>query len=172
MEQYFNIGKLAATFGLKGELILQHSLGHRTPFKGLEVIFVEHRKDSFLPYFVQEVRVKGDTDVYIQLEGIETKEQARLLTQKDVWLKQEDFAQYAGKSAPISLLGFHLINEGDDLGEIIEVIEQPMQVLCKIMLNDNEALIPLHEETLDKIDQKNKEVHVTLPDGLLEIYGG
>ena len=68
------------------------------------------------------------------------------------------------------MLGFHLLNEEEDIGEIIEVIEQPHQILCTILLDGKEALIPIHEESLDKIDQKNRKVHVTLPDGLLDIY--
>ena len=68
------------------------------------------------------------------------------------------------------MLGFHLINEEEDLGEIIEVIEQPHQILCAILLDGKEALIPIHGESLDKIDQKNRKVYVTLPDGLLDIY--
>jgi 16S rRNA processing protein RimM len=43
-------------------------------------------------------------------------------------------------------------------------------VLLRITLEGKEVLIPLHEETLDSIDHDKKQVHVTLPDGLLEIY--
>jgi 16S rRNA processing protein RimM len=46
----------------------------------------------------------------------------------------------------------------------------PHQLLCRIYINNKEALIPLHDETLIKIDKKNRQVHVTLPDGLLDIY--
>ncbi len=63
-----------------------------------------------------------------------------------------------------------LINEIEELGVIEEVIEQPHQVLLRITLEGNEALIPLHDETLDKIDHKKQQVHVTLPDGLLDVY--
>jgi len=56
------------------------------------------------------------------------------------------------------------------LGKILEVIEQPHQVLCRIDLNGKEALIPLHEETIVKIDKKKSQVVVELPEGLLEIY--
>jgi len=90
--------------------------------------------------------------------------------QKRIWLTQEDFNKYASKSAPIMLLGFHIINGQDDLGEILEVIEQPHQVLCRIDINGKEALIPVHEDFLQKIDKKKKQVHVELPDGLLDIY--
>ena len=56
------------------------------------------------------------------------------------------------------------------LGKILEVIEQPHQVLCRISLNNKEAFIPLHEETIKKIDRKKQQVIVALPPGLLEIY--
>ena len=171
MDHYFKIGKLAASFGLKGELVLQHSLGKKTSLKGLETIFIEERKDNFMPYFISAATIKNDAEVYIKLEGIDSKETARKLTPKEVWLTEEDFKTYAASSAPITMLGYHLINDDDeDLGEIIEVIEQPHQILCAILINGKEALIPIHEESLDKIDQKNKKVHVVLPDGLLDIY--
>jgi len=171
MSHYFKIGKLAASFGLKGELVLQHSLGKKTALTGLETIFIEERKDDFMPYFISSTSIKNDAEVYIKLEGIDSKETARKLTPKEVWLAEEDFKLFAASSAPITMLGFNLINDdGEDLGEIIEVIEQPHQILCAILIDGKEALIPIHQESLDKIDQKNRKVYVTLPDGLLDIY--
>ncbi len=170
MNQYFKIGKLAASHGLKGDLILQHSLGKKTSLKGLETIFIEEKKDSFLPYFITWVKIKSNAEVYIKLEGIDEKETARKLTPKEVWIAEADFKKYAAKSSPIALLGFNIINEEVDLGEILEVIEQPHQVLCSILLNGKEALIPIHEDSLEKVDTKNRRVYVNLPDGLLDIY--
>jgi len=170
MSQYFKIGKLAASFGLKGELVLLHSLGKKTTLNGLETIFLEEGKDNMMPYFIATTALKNDAEVYVKLEGIDSKETARKLTPKEVWITEEDFKKFAAKAAPIAMLGFHLINEDEDLGEIIEVIEQPHQILCAILLDGKEALIPIHGESLDKIDQKNRKVYVTLPDGLLDIY--
>jgi 16S rRNA processing protein RimM len=170
MNHYFKIGKLAASHGLKGDLVLQHSLGKKTSLKGLESIFLEDKKDSFLPYFIEWAKIKSDNEVFIKLEGIDDKEIARKLTPREVWITEEDFKKFAAKSSPIALLGFNIINEGEDLGEILEVIEQPHQVLCAILLNGKEALIPIHEDSLEKVDAKNRKVYVNLPDGLLEIY--
>ena len=171
MENYFKIGKLVATYGLKGDIILQHSLGKKTSLKGLETLFIEEKKESFIPYFIESAKIKSDTETYVKFEGISSKEGAHKLVQKEIWLLENDFKKFADKSAPISLLGFTMINEEEeDLGEILEIIEQPHQVLCKILLNNKEALIPIHEEFLDKIDKKSRKVFVTLPDGLLEIY--
>ena len=170
MPQYFKIGKLAASYGLNGELVLQHSLGKKTSLKGLEAIYLEEKKGNFLPYFIEKTSIKNDSETYIKLEGIDSKETARKLTPKEAWLEEADFNKFAAKAAPISLLGFSMIEGETDLGEIIEVIEQPHQVLCTIMYKGKEALIPVHEASLVKINQKNKKVFVTLPEGLLEIY--
>ena len=169
-ESYVNIGKIVAAFGLKGELILQHGLGAKTNLKDVKVIFVEQVKGSYLPYFVEKSKAKEDTEMFVKVEGIDTKEAARPILHKQVWLTDKDFRQLADSSSPIALLGYTLINDGEPVGLIEEVIEQPHQVLLRVDYKNKEALIPIHQETLDKIDRKKKEVHVTLPDGLLEIY--
>ena len=170
MNQYFKIGKLAASTGLKGELVLQHNLGKKTTLKGLEAIFLEEKKDSFIPYFLQSAKIRNEKETVIKLEGVDIVEAARKLTPKEVWLAAEDFEKFAARSSPIAMLGFTIVNDGEELGEILEVIEQPHQILCSILLNGKEALIPIHEESLEKVDQKKRKVYVTLPDGLLEIY--
>ncbi|MGN6616813.1 MAG: ribosome maturation factor RimM [Ilyomonas sp.] len=170
MNDYINIGRIVATFGLKGEVILQHALGKKTTLKGVEAVFVEDRKGAYLPWFIESSKAKDQQEIYLKIDGIDSKEQAHKLIQKQVWLLNDDFRKVVGKSSPIALLGFELVNEGAPLGTVEEVIEQPHQVLLRITINNKEALIPLHEETLNKIDQKKKQVHVTLPDGLLDIY--
>ncbi len=169
--QYFKIGKLAASHGLTGELILQHSLGKKTALNGLEALFIEQTKDNFLPYFIAATSIKSDTELYITLEGIDSKEIARKLTPKNVWLQEEDFKRFVAKAAPIALLGYELFDVEASLGNIIEVLEQPHQILVTILYNGNEALVPIHENNLIKMDVKNKKVYVEVPDGLLEIYG-
>jgi 16S rRNA processing protein RimM len=169
-DQYRNIGRLVVVFGLKGELVLQHRLGKKTSLKGLKTIFLEERSGEMLPWFIEGVRVKSDTEVYVKLEGLDTKEAARRVVQREVWLAQADFERFAGRSAPISMVGFRLIDGSADLGEILEVIEQPHQVLCRIDLAGKEALVPLHEQTLRRVDVARREVHVELPEGLLDVY--
>jgi len=171
MSQYFKIGKFAASHGLSGELVLVHNLGKKTALKDLETLFIEESKDNFMPYFITGTSVKNDAEVYVKLEGIDNKELARKYTPKEVWMAADDFNKFAAKTAPISMLGYDLIDGETNLGEIIEVIEQPHQILCAILYNGNEALIPVHKNNLVKMDQQNRKVYVEVPDGLLDIYG-
>ena len=99
-----------------------------------------------------------------------TREDALKLVQKEVWLTEADFKKFAAKSAPASLLGYTIIDDGNELGTILEVIEQPHQIICRIEVQSKEVLIPLNEAFLEKVDHRKKQVLVTLPEGLLDIY--
>lgn len=170
MSDYFNIGKLVSVHGLKGELLLKHELGKKTSLKGLQAIFIEDKKDSFLPWFIESAKIKSEDEIYIKLEGVNAREAAIKLLQKKVWLIETDFKKFASKNAPANLLGYTIVYNNEPLGEILELIEQPHQLLCRLEIKGKEVLIPLHEGSLKKIDHKKKEVAVELPDGLLEIY--
>lgn len=172
MEQYFSIGQIAATFGLNGEVVLKHNLGTKTSLKGLEVLFIEESKDKLLPYFITGSRIKNEEEVYLVIDGIASKEAARTITHKKVWLRESDFKRFVGKSAPISLIGYTLYDHKKELGIILEVIEQPLQILCRLEIQGKEVLIPLHEETIRQINHPKKQVIAHLPEGLLEVYLG
>jgi len=159
-----------STFGLKGELILKHNLGKKTSLKGLKAIFIEEQKENFIPWFIERTKIKNEEELYVKLEGINVREEAIKLTQKEIWLPETEFKKFSAKTSPINLLGFNIVEGEQVLGKILEVIEQPHQILCKIEFNKKEAYIPLHEETIKKIDKKNQQVIVSLPPGLLEIY--
>jgi len=171
MNNYFSIGKLVAAFGLQGELVLRHSLGKRSALKGVEALFLEERKNSFIPYFLQKASIKDHEHAYVKLEGVDTKEAAQKLVQLPVYLQEVDFKQQAASAAPLSLLGFTVQDAAQGvLGTIEEVIEMPMQVLARVMIQGKEALLPLNDQSLVKIDRKKQVVHLQLPEGLLDIY--
>jgi 16S rRNA processing protein RimM len=170
MVEYFKIGKFVAAHGVKGELVLKHDLGKKTSLKGLHTIFIEERKNSFLPWFIEKVKIKTEEEVFIKLEGVSTREAATKLTQKEVWFTEADMKKFSTKSSPINLLGYTIINNKKPIGEILEIIEQPHQLLCRIEINKKEVLIPLNESFLQNINHAKKQVNVELPEGLIEIY--
>ena len=172
MAGYLSIGKIVAVHGLKGELLLKHELGKKTSLKGLQAVFIEDKKDSFIPWFIESTTIKSEEEIYLKLEGVNNREAAAKLTQKKIWLPEADFKKYASKSSPAGLLGYTIIDQGQSLGQILEVIEQPHQLLCRLEVQGKEVLIPLHEDSLEKVDHRKKQVVVELPEGLLDIYLG
>ncbi len=169
---YRNIGKIVSAFGLKGEVIVQHQLGKKIVLSKIKVIFLEQKKDEMLPYFIENIRKKGADDFYLKLEGIETKEAATKFMRRDVWMKEEEVQLHTQKNNPIAWVGYRVIDQGRDLGPVIEIIEQPHQILCRLEIDSKEVLIPINEQTLQKVDHIHKSLIVILPEGLLEVYLG
>ncbi len=170
MAAYLKLGKILSAHGLTGELLLEHTLGKASSLKKIEVLFIEDYKKALLPYFVTSSRKKTADAVFISLEGINTRERAQQLVSRAVWIPEELYHQLASKNAPANLLGYQIVENDKEIGLITEVIEQPQQLVCKVFIQEQEVLIPLHEDTLLSIDHAAKKVIVQLPDGLLDIY--
>jgi 16S rRNA processing protein RimM len=170
MSVYLPIGKFIASHGLNGDLLLTHTLGKRSNLPGVKALFVEEKKGQFLPWFIEKAQARTEEEILIKLEGIDSKEKAQKLIRRAVWLGEVDFEKQVSRSAPVKLLGYHIQEEDRDLGEILELIEQPHQLLCRLQIDEKDVFIPLHEESLERIDHKKRIVYVTLPEGLLDIY--
>ncbi len=170
--EYLKLGKLVAVHGLTGELLLKHELGKKSSLKGLQTIFIEEKKTSFIPWFIETTKIKSETEVYIKFEGVDSREAAMKLSSKAAWIPEVEFKKMAAKSAPANLLGYAILDKENNLGPILELIEQPHQLLCRLEIDKKEVLIPLNESTLRKIDHRGKKVMVELPEGLLAIYLG
>lgn len=170
MEDKICIGTLAGTHGLDGTLVLRHALGGRTDFPQVEVFFVETSREGLLPYFPAEVRARNTTETFIRFDGVHTPERARGLLKKRVWLPASEARRLTTRNAPISLLGYTVEADGKDLCKVLEVIEQPHQILLRGEVEGKEVLLPMNESTLVEIDHQGLKVVLELPDGLLEVY--
>ncbi|HVY76386.1 MAG TPA: hypothetical protein VG890_16265, partial [Puia sp.] len=162
--------KIVSTFGVKGELVLEHRLGKKIAPAKIKVVFMEKNRNELLPFFVESAKKKGEMELMLKLEGLDTKEKAGAWLKHEVWLKEEELSAHTQKNNPIGWVGFRVLDGKKDLGEVLEVIEQPHQILCRLEIKGREVLVPVNEQTLYRIDHAGKRLLLELPEGLLEVY--
>jgi 16S rRNA processing protein RimM len=170
MLDLIHFGKIVATHGVEGAIVIQHALKKKTQLPKVNVLFIEILKEQPSPYFIKNASAKSDTEIILHLEDFTTKEAAKVLLNKKVWLPKDVFDGLVDKNAPVALLGYTIIEGNTSYGTILEVLEQPHQILCRLMYKNKEVLIPLHQETLKGIDRNKQIIEVTLPEGLLDVY--
>ncbi|MCO5285073.1 MAG: 16S rRNA processing protein RimM [Chitinophagaceae bacterium] len=168
--EYFSIGKVVAAHGVDGRMILKHSIGKRTNLEGVEALFIEESPGLFVPWFLTFAKAKSIEETFIEVEGINSRESVNQLLRKELWLQEPDFKKHAGKNAPISFIGYDIFDKQVLIGKVAEVIEQPHQLLCSVMFQGKEVLIPVNDAFLLKVDHKKKILHMELPEGLLDVY--
>ncbi len=164
------IGKIVATHGLNGALIFNHIAGESSWLKKGDVLFVELRKGSEIPYFVVSAKSSNDEEYIVTVEDVLTVEAAKKLVGKHVYVKDEILKAIKTES-PLMWIGFNLVDkEKGGLGIIEDVMQTGHQWLAKLTIEGKEVLIPLVDEMLLDVNMRNKFVRVDLPEGLIDVY--
>ena len=164
------IGKIAATHGLSGSLILTHVVGNSNWLKKGQTLLVEMNKGSYIPYFVGQLKPANEKEYIINVEDIATIEQAKKLVTKQVYVDEAVLADYA-RLSPLLWIGFKLYDKHiGEIGIVEDVVQTGHQWLARLIYKDAEVLVPLIDAMINKLDIKNKTINMTLPDGLLEVY--
>ena len=69
------------------------------------------------------------------------------------------------------MVGFKVIDaQYGECGILEQVVDFKVNPLLQIMNGEKEVLIPLLEDTVQKVDRDNKELHVQSPEGLIALY--
>lgn len=169
-EDLISIGKIAAPHGTQGEMIFQHVMDTRKPLSPGQALMLEMKKDSYVPYFVASAKARTEREYLLRLEEVNSRETAARLTGRTVWMASKDLSRYASAQAPLTLVGYCVYDDGNLVGPVTSVIEQPHQLLLAVNYKGVEALIPVHAETLRQINHPQKSIFTSLPDGLLDLY--
>ncbi len=168
---YNNIGKIASAHGLDGRVVLRHNLEGKDIWNKLPHIFIEVRRESYIPYFIEEKKVIAHDEVLLKLDEIDSVELAKTLSGKNVYLEEEVFKKLKPNAVSTSMVGFSISDkDAGMLGVIEDIFETPGQVLATIKYKGKEVMIPLVDATISSIDGSRKIIYVHLPEGLLDVY--
>jgi len=177
MKEYISIGFTKKCHGVKGDLKIQIEDQYFEDFAKANVVFLEI-KGRHVPYFIENI--KNANDLLLKLEEIDSKESANELTSKELFLqpkqiiKEEDreleLVEEEEKLAFEKYIGFSIIDEEiGTIGKIEEIVEFPQQEMAIILQDEKEILIPLHQDLIQKIEDKKQCIYMTLPEGILDL---
>ena len=164
------IGKIVATHGLSGSLVMTNITNDTKWLKKGAVLMVEMQKGSYIPHFVANCKATNPDEFLINIEEIDTQVAAKKLVTKHVYVDEALLAGLVTES-PLMWIGFTVVDAHyGNVGHLEDVMQTGAQWIGKIVYNGNEALIPLVDATLTGIDVKGKILKTNLPEGLLEVY--
>lgn len=165
------IGKIVATHGLGGDVIMTHVAGRKNWLKKDDVLFVALRRDSHIPFFVTHIKSAGVDELIVHLEDTDTVEAAKRLIAKEVFVKEEVLEKSGATDSPLVWIGFEMQDAAlGKIGLITDVFQTPTQWLAAVDHEGHEVLVPLIAPVLRRTDVTRKVVEVQLPEGLLDVY--
>lgn len=166
---YFPIGYISKTRGLKGELQLYLEVENPQDYKNMESLFLEINQKP-VPFFITKLLIQKNI-VYIYVEDIDHIDKAQALVGKSAYVLSKNKPKNTNEDSHKILIGYEVIdlNKGE-LGTINSIQELPSQLIASIIYQNKEVLFPLNNQFVTSIDKKNKIIRVDLPDGLIDLY--
>ena len=168
MEEYFEIGQIVNTSGLKGVMKVKPFTDDITKFSNLKTIYVSIKKE-LKEFEIEQARFSKNM-VFLKLKGIDTVEQAedyrnlylKIKRNKDEKLEKDSY--YI-----VDILGCKTItDEGKELGDIEDVFSTGSNDVYVVKDElGKQVLLPAIKDVIKKVDIKNKVITVHLLEGLL-----
>lgn len=168
MEEYFEIGQIVNTSGLKGEIKIKPFTDDITKFNDFKTIYVSVKKE-LKEFEVEHVRFSKNM-VFLKLKGIDTIEEAEnyrnlyIKRKRDKDEKLEEDTYYI-----VDLLGCKVYtDEQKELGEVVDVFSTGSNDVYVVKDElGKQVLLPAIKDVIKNVDIENRTIIVHLLEGLI-----
>ncbi len=162
------VAKVLKSNGTEGEIIMS--------FQGILPEEIDIEEPVFIyfdglpvPYYFDCFVKKGNNKAIARLTGIKTLADAEEITGADVFADEDNF-DFEDDGEDFSFLtGWTLLDsDGRNLGTVSGFLDIPNNPCLEIRTAGNaEAIIPLHEDLIEEIDEEKMQIRMTVPGGLI-----
>lgn len=168
MKEYFEIGQIVNTNGLKGVLKIKPFTDDITRFNDLKTVYISINK-KLKEFEIETVRYAKNM-VFLKLKGIDTVEEAENYRNLYIQINRENAAELEENSYYIAdLIDCEVItDEQVNLGKIVDVF--PTGSNDVYVVKDDvgkQILLPAIKDVIKKVDVENKTIIVHLLKGLI-----
>jgi 16S rRNA processing protein RimM len=169
-EDCFFLGTVVAKYSFKGEVLIKLDTDDPEAYLSLESFLVE--VDSrLIPCFTTKVQLHKTQLLRVSIEDISSEHEANILIGKSVYLPLDQLPKLADDQFYYhEIIGFEVIDsQQGSIGTIKGVNDRSSQVLLEVEHNHRQILIPLVDELIQQLDKQQKQLYLTIPEGLLDL---
>ncbi|SKB93138.1 ribosome maturation factor RimM [Dyadobacter psychrophilus] len=165
------LGYIVRTHGTTGNVVIFLDVDYPEDYEDLDAIYVEI-KGELVPYFVENFNLQKQANAIVKFEDVNTIEKAQALVGSSLYLSLDELEELSNEEFYYhEIKGFTVVDQTmGALGVVREVYSLNGQDLIAMDYQGVEVLIPTAADIVLKADKENKQLMVSLPEGLLEVY--
>ncbi|HBY70236.1 MAG: 16S rRNA processing protein RimM [Flavobacteriaceae bacterium] len=167
----FYLGKIVKKYSFKGELLAKLDTDDPEQFLEMESVFVDYNK-NLIPFFIESLSLHKSTLLRIQFESVKTEADADNLLGTKLYLPLNLLPKLSGNKFYFhEVIDFTVTDTNfGTVGTITGVNDTTAQALFEIDHDGKEILIPISDDLIEKVDREKKDIRITAPEGLIELY--
>lgn len=174
LDESYELGYVVKTHGLRGQMVAELDVDSVADYRDLTEVFVERPAGSgkLHRFAVERLTPQAGTRVLLKLKTVDRIEDAELFRGLKLYRPLADLPELEEDQFYFhEVVGYAVVDSNlGRLGTVESFYELPEQVLLAMRYQEQEVLIPVVDELVLHADEDTKELHVTLPEGLLDIY--
>ncbi len=169
-KNFYYLGTLTKPFGLKGELCAFFDVDDCERYLDLTSVFIE-TDGEMLPYMIENLQYRGNNQFVVKLQDVDM-DNVREFVQTDLYLPLSSLPKLTGNRFYFhEVIGFQVIDDRlGVIGTCKDFMELANNPLMQVDHDGAEILIPASSQFVTKVDRDNKVLHVSTPDGLVDLY--
>jgi 16S rRNA processing protein RimM len=170
-EDCFFLGHISKKHGYKGTVRVSLDTDRPEAYSDLESVFVE-RNGQLVPFFIDTCQLVKNGALLIDFEDVDSEPKAQALIGSGLYLPMSFLPALDGTDFYYhEVEGFIVVDEnGLSVGPIIKVIDQTAQLMFELDYKGTDILVPAIDEFILQVDRVKKQIHLKLPEGLLDLY--
>lgn len=167
MGDYYYLGKITRTHGLKGHFLIYLDTDTFDPYLSLREFFILN-EGCYIPFQLEEVTLYKDKFLKCLIKGLRIEQVEEQFIGKEVYLPMESLPNLNEDQFYYhEIIGFSIVNNSNcKIGIVQEVIEHPSNPLLSVSSGKKSFFVPIVSEWIKKVDKKGKVLHMNLPEGL------
>ena len=152
--------KVLKSYGTAGAVIVGRSGDVLEELSQNEPVFIDF-DELPVPFFIESIEPKGGKFV-VKFEDIDSFDAAEEIVGRELRLTFENETA----EDEDDLVGFMVCDQkGRKIGPVLEFLDYSGNTCLLVDYNGREVILPFHEDLIKKV--RRKEIHLTIPDGLL-----
>jgi len=170
----FYLGKIVSKYSYKGEVLVKIDTDEPEIYENMESVFIAMKGGNLVPFFIDRCRLHKSNLLRIDFEEVKDEAAADRIMRHELYLPLSALPKLEGDKFYFhEIIGFTVQDTvHGNIGTISGVNDTTSQTIFEVDKNGKQLLIPMTDEILTKVDRENKTIHVSTPDGLVELYLG
>ncbi|MBX0290873.1 ribosome maturation factor RimM [Hymenobacter sp. HSC-4F20] len=174
LDDCYELGSVVKPHGLKGFVVAAFDVDDLNEYRKLKSVLLElpTAPGKLVEYGVEKLQPQSDERALLKLTGINRIEDAEPLRNAKLWRPLADLPALQNDQFYFhDVIGYTVVDEQlGELGVVETFYELPQQDVLAMRYQEQEVLIPVVDELILHADQATRQLHVRLPEGLLDVY--
>jgi 16S rRNA processing protein RimM len=163
------VGKIIRPHGLKGLLHIKAYAGSESSFLDGGTVFLKTVSGEIRKFPVSSVK-PHKTTFLMQVEGLNSADEAEEYRGADIFLKKEDLIREEGAYFGYELLGLKVyLDTGESIGTVSQILHTRGNDIYVVKKGKKEVYIPAVYDVIREINLENRTMTISPLEGMLDL---